>query len=347
VLTMLAWGQTERALIWLGQEPELARAAAAYVGVQRFSAVGFMLYGALSSYLVSRGIVRPGLVAILLANVFNACAAWALTFGSLGLPALGIRGLGLATSLTRIVLPCATAWLIVQFGLYKGAWTPWSRRVLDGPALRRQLLLGLPMGMTIALELGSFQAGTLIAGKLGAVSLGAHAIALNLSALFFMVPLGFSIGTSAHVGQLIGAELPERAQRAAHTALKLIAGYGLCAGAVFALGRHVLPALYTDDAPILAAAATVLPIAGAFQMVDGLQAAGSGILRGMGRPRITALVNLLGYFVIAMPFAYYTALHTSLGLRGIWLGYALGLSCTALGLVSHVLLRGPRTVKPL
>jgi MATE family multidrug resistance protein len=343
----IAWSYTAEGLVLLGQDPELAREAAVFVSVQRFCAPGLLTYGALSTYLVSRGIVRPGIAAMVVANLFNGVMSWSLTFGALGLPALGIRGLGISTGLTRLLLPCALALLIVSLELHANAWTPWSKRIFGRAALGRQLALGIPTGITLALELWAFSFGTVIAGRIGHVALGAHAIALNLSALSFMVPLGFSIGTSARVGLLIGAQAPERAQRAAHTALKLIATYSLCAGVLFVLARGLLPMLYSRDPAIVAAAASVLPIAGAFQLFDGLQATGGGVLRGMGKPRVTALVNLVGYFAIAIPFAYYSGLSTSLGIAGIWLGYAAGLLFTAAALVGQVLWRGPSTVAPL
>jgi multidrug resistance protein, MATE family len=347
VLIVLSWSYTAEGLMLLGQDEALAQEAAVFVQVQRFSAPFVLIFAALSSYLVSRGIVRPGIVVNVLANLFNAAAAYTLSFGAVGIPGLGVRGLGIATGLTRVLQPCALALLIVGFSLHRGAWLPWSRRVLDAAALRGQLWLGLPIGLTIGLELWAFQFGTVVAGRIGHVALGAHAIALNLASVAFMVPLGFSIGTSARVGQLIGARELARARRAARTALRLIAGYSLLTGGVFVVARALLPALYSRDAAIVAAAAGVLPIAGAFQLVDGLQAAASGVLRGMGKPRVTARINLIGYFAIAMPLAYYTGLHTRLGLSGIWLGYAAGLLFTACALVGQVLWRGPETVVPL
>lgn len=344
---ILAWSYTAEGLVLLGQDPELAQLAAEFVGIQRFSVPGWIAYNALQVYMVSRGVTRPGIVVMALANVFNLVAGWTLTFGGFGIPALGVQGIGLATGLTRLVLPLTLAGLIFGWRLHEGAWTPWSRAVFDRAALRTQLALGLPTGLTLALELWAFQFGTVLAGRLDHVSLGAHAIALNLSALSFMVPLGFSIGTSARVGQLIGAGQSERAQRAAQTALRLIACYSLSAGVLFVVGRRWLPALYAKDAAILAMAASVMPITGAFQLVDGLQAAASGVLRGMGRPRVTLVYNLLGYFALAIPLAYYTSLHTQLRLRGVWFGYAAGLTFVAIGLVSQVLRKGPRTVKPI
>jgi MATE family multidrug resistance protein len=347
VPAIVAWSYTEQGLILLGQDPELSRLAAEFVRIQRFSVPGFIAYTALQIFMVSRGVTRPGIVVMGLANVFNLSAGWTLTFGGLGLPPMGVEGIGLATGLTRVFLPLSLAAMIFGLRLHVGAWAPWGREVFARSALRRQLALGLPTGVTLALELWAFQFGTVVAGRIDHIALGAHAIALNLSAISFMVPLGFSFATSVRVGQLIGAGQAERAQRAAHTALRLIACYSLSAGGLFVLGREWLPALYASDAAILAAAAAVMPITGAFQLVDGLQAAASGVLRGMGRPRVTLVFNLIGYFVLAIPFAWYTALHTQLRLRGVWLGYALGLTFVAIGLVYRVLRRGPKTVKPI
>lgn len=343
----VCWLNTERGLLWLGQDPALAHMAGSYVRAQVFSAPCYLIYSALTTYLSSRGIVRIGIVTMLVANVFNAVAAYSLAFGELGFPALGIEGAALATGLTELLLPCITGLLIVSLKLHEGGWTPWSARVFERAAVLRQLKLGLPTGVTLALELWAFQLGTILAGRIDPVALGAHAIALNIASTSFMVPLGFATGTCTHVGQLIGAGEHERAQNAAHTALRLLALYAVVAGSLFVVAREFLPGLYSRDPNVVRAVASVLPIAGAFQLFDGLQAAGSGIMRGMGRPQVTAVLNLVGYFAIGIPLAAYLGLHTKLGLCGIWIGYAAGLGFVAVGLVGAVLFRGPRTASLL
>lgn len=343
----LCWTYTDVALRVLGQEPEHIDTAAAYARTLRFGAPGFLLYCALTTYLNSRSIVRPAIITMLLANVFNAFLNWVLIFGHLGFAPRGVLGSAIATGVTDLLLPVVLGLIIVRYDLYRGAWVPWSRRVFDRAAYALQLRLGVPSAVTLGLELWCFQLGTVLAGRLGPVELGAHAITLSLASLSFMVPLGLSIGAAARVGQLIGAGESERAQAAAHATLKLIAGFALCSCCTFVVGQRALPRLYSADPQIGAMAASVLPIAAAFQLFDGLQAGGSGILRGMGRPRITATVNLLGYFVFGIPLAYFLGLHTSLRLSGIWLGYAAGLAFVASALVGTVLWRGPRTVKPL
>jgi MATE family multidrug resistance protein len=347
LLVLCAWLQTERVLIMLGQSPVLAHEAARYVDTQLFSAPCFLVYSALSTYLSARGIVHVGIVAMLVANLFNALVAWSLMFGQLGMPALGIQGAAISTGLTELLLPVVTALLMVRWRLYDGGWTPWSARAFAREGLLHQLRFGLPNGVTYALELWAFQLGTIFAGRLDPIALGAHALTLNLASLSFMVPLGFASGTSALVGQLIGAGERERAQRAAHACLALVTSYALCAGALFVFGRALLPTFYTQDAEVVRAAAAVLPIAGALQLFDGLQAGASAILRAMGHAKLTALTNLIAYFAFGVPLAFYLSAHTGLGLAGVWLGYATGLAVVALCLVARVFWRGPRAARPL
>jgi MATE family multidrug resistance protein len=347
LLVLVAWQQAESVLIALGQSPALANAAGAYVDAQLFSAPCFLIYSALATYLSARGIVRVGVVAMIVANLFNALAAWSLMFGKLGMPALGVRGAALATGLTELSLPIVTALLIVRWRMHEGGWTPWSWRALAPAGVLQQLRFGLPNGVTYALELWAFQLGTILAGQLDAIALGAHAITLNLASLAFMVPLGLANGASALVGQLIGAGERERAQKAAHVCLALLASYALAAGALFVLARAQLPALYASEPELVRAAAAVLPIAGALQLFDGLSAGASAILRAMGHAKLTALTNLVAYFALGVPLAFYLSQRTELGLAGIWFGYAAGVATVALFLVMNVFLRGPKTAKPL
>ena len=343
----LSWLWTSEILQALGQSPALAAKAELFTCAQWFAAPGFLLFGAQATYLQARGIVRPGVIVMLLANVFNAVAAWALIFGKLGFAAYGVWGAGLATGLTRVFMALALFGLMVALKLHHGLLAPSATPILDVRALWSQLRLGMPVGATLAIEVWAFQLGTLLAGRIGGTELGAHSIAINLASLAFMVPLGISMAASARVGAFIGALEPERAQHAAYTALKLGGSFALCSASAFVIAGPRVCALYTPDAAVIAAAVQILPVAAAFQLMDGLQAVSGGILRGMGRTRPSAVLNFVGYFVIGLPLGAYLGLSTSLGLVGVWLGYAAGLSVVASGLVGWVVLRGPRTVRPL
>ncbi len=339
------WLFTEEVLLLAGQSPTLARMAHDYVIVQVGSVPAFLGFTVLRSYLQGRSIVAPTLWVVLIANLLNAAFNWVLIHGELGFPRLGLTGAGIATGLTRTLMFVLLALVIWRARLYVGAWRPWSRAAFDARGLGQILLLGLPVGVQLGLEMWAFQLATLFAGWLGEKELAAHVVALNMASMSFMVPLGISMAAVTRVGNLIGAGRPEAAQRAAWVALAMGAG-AMCVAAVsFVLLRGLLPRVYTADLEVLAIAATLLPIAGAFQLFDGTQVVGGGILRGMGRTRPAAVFNLLGYYVLGLPVAYYLAFEAGMGVTGIWWGLTLGLMIVAGLLVGWVGVRGPATMR--
>jgi MATE family, multidrug efflux pump len=305
----------------------------------------FLTYAALRQYLQGREIVRPVLWVVLLGNVVNAFANWVLVFGNLGAPALGLVGSGLATTLTRVAMFVAGVGLVLGFRLHEGAWVPWSRRAFDLGGLRALLAIGFPIAIQMSLEMWAFGASNLIAGRLGAGSVAAHSVVMNLASITFMVPLGIAQGTAVRVGNLIGAGEIAQSQRAAWLGIAMGAGFMTLSAVGFVLGRGVLPRLYTDELAVIAAAAAILPIAGAFQIFDGTQSVCSGVLRAMGRPGPAALFNLFGYWVFALPLGGWLALHEGAGLVGLWWGLCAGLVVVASGLVLWIWRGGAKLVR--
>jgi MATE family multidrug resistance protein len=331
-LLAVSWWLTEPCLVALGQAPELAAAAGRYVEIQIFSLFPFLAFYALRQYLQGRGLVAPAVVAVILANLFNAGANWVLIYGHLGAPAMGLEGAGLATGLTRCVLLLSLALWTWAAGLHRGAWERPSLAALELRGLSEIVRHGIPVGVQYGLETWAFQISTLVAGRLGEATLAGHVIALNLASLSFMVPLGISQGASTRVGNLIGAGMPVAARRSATLALALGAGVMVVSAVLFVVLRHALPRLYTDDPEVIAVAAGILPIAAAFQLFDGTQGVGGGVLRGVGATRPAAVFNLVGYYVIALPLAA-LAVHMGMGLSGLWWGLSLGVALVATALV--------------
>ncbi len=332
---------TEDVLLLAGQDPELAAAAHRYVVVQTPSLPLYLAFVALRQYLQGRELMRPGMWVMAIANVFNVGFNWILIFGGLGIPALGLLGAGIATSLTRAVMLLLLIGLVLQLRLHSGAWMPWSRRALAPTALMSVWRTGWPVAVQMSLEIWAFSLGTLVAGTIGATAVAAHAIVLNLASLSFMMALGISQGVVTRVGNLIGAGQPERAQRAAWAGIGLGASVMTIAGVLFFVLRHWLPRLYTPEEGIVAVCSSILPIAAAFQIFDGTQAVGCGVMRGMGRTLPAAAFNLLGYWVVGLPVGAWLALQAGWGLAGIWWGFVLGLAVVAVSLVLWIAWRGP------
>ncbi len=336
-----AWLGTGPVLRLLGQAPELSTAADGYVQRQLPSLPAFMVFMALRQYLQGRGIVMPAVWIMLGANLFNVGANWVLIFGHLGVPPMGLEGAAIATASTRVfAFVCMGAW-ILAFGLHRDAWVPWSKEVFERAAWSRLLRMGLPISIHLVLEIAAFEGATLLAGRLGEIELAAHTITLNLASLAFMLPLGISLGTATRVGNLVGAGHAAAAQRTARIALVMGASVMMVSATAFACLRDLLPLAYTSDPAVVAMAARILPIAAAFQLFDGTQVVGAGVLRGMGTTRPTAVVMLIGFYGLGLPLATGLAFVAGLGVVGLWWGLAAGLAAVAAALVAWVELRGP------
>jgi MATE family multidrug resistance protein len=329
----LLWWFTRPVLVAAGQDPELAAMSAKFVHTQIPSIPFFLGNTVLSRYLQNREHVRQTVVVMAVANAVNALSAWTLIYGRLGAPELGVVGAGLATCATRIASTFTLIAWTRAFRLHEGAWEPFSRRALEWRSHAEILRLGVPIALQTCTEMWAFGLASFIAGPLGAVQLAAHQVAMQFASITFMIPLGVSQAVSIRAGNLLGAGRPEAAARAGWIGIAGSAAFMSLAAATFILGRDALPQIFTNDAAVVAACAAVMPIAGAFEVFDGTQAAACGMLRGMGRPMPATVMNLIGYWLISLPLGGWLALRTSFGLRGLWLGLCLGLIVVAVGLV--------------
>lgn len=335
------WLGTERLLLALGQDPAIVALAHRFVLVQIPALPFFLLFVAIKQYLQARGIVRPAMWVSFAACAFNAFVNWLLIFGHWGLPRMGAVGAGVATAITEVMMLLALLLAIRRFRLQRGARTVFDLTRLRVKGLSAILRLGLPVAVMLALEYWAFAISALWAGRLGAIEFAAHSIALNLASITYMVPLGIGLGASTRVGNLIGAGEPRAAQRAAWVAFALGGGVMALFALLFVAGRSIIPLWFTPDAAVVALAATLLPVVAAFELFDGLQVVGSGVLRGMGRTRPAALFNFIGYYVLGLPLAAWLGRPERLGLVGIWWGLALGLAVVAALTVFWVARHGP------
>lgn len=344
VLSGLALWPVDRVLRVFGQPETLIAVATPFARAQMPGVAPLALFLALRVTLQAQSQMRPVVITILVANLVNALLVYALVFGKFGIPSLGAFGAGLATTCARwfmVALLVALAWRRLE------PWMHWRADSLQAAPVWRMVRLGLPIGFQYELEFGVFAAVALLMGRLGAVPAAAHQIAINIASLTFMVPVGISAAASILVGRAVGAGEPIEARRAATTALAAGAGVmALSAVALTAVPRTLAHA-YTPDMAVIEMAAMLIPIAGVFQVFDGIQVVSIGVLRGVGDTRTPLIVNLIGYWLVALPIALGLGLGLGYGPRGLWWGLVAGLVAVALILVVRVRVRLWRALERL
>lgn len=294
----------------------------------------YFAFMVLRQTLQAMGRMRPIIVTIIVANLANVFFNWVLVFGNLGFPALGAVGSGWASSASRWLM--GVVLLGAGWPLLRTYLRPLRRESLAPLPLARMVGLGAPIGVQVLLEFGAFGAAGLLMGLMGAVAVAAHQIALNLASLTFMVPLGVAQATAVLVGRAVGRGDPGEARRMAGGGILMGAGFMATTALAFLLFPGFWGRLYTPDLEVVALVTTLLPIAGLFQVMDGLQVVSSGSLRGVGDTRVPMILNLVGFWILGMPVAGVLAFRAGLGPAGLWWGLAAGLGAVALLLLLRV-----------
>lgn len=302
----------------------------------------FLAFIVFRQTLQAMGRVAPIVVTILLSNLANLLFNWTFIFGRLGFPEMGAVGSGWASSLSRWLMFMGL--LAFSWPLLRSYLRPIRPEVFQLRPLMRMLRLGSPIGIQFGLEYGAFGMTGLLMGWMGTLAMAGHQVALNLASLTFMVPLGISQATAVLVGHGVGREEPWSARRAAGAGLLLGVVFMAATAAAFLLFPGLLARVYSSDPAVLALAATLIPLAGVFQVFDGLQVVASGVLRGVGDTRSPMALNLLGFWCIGMPVGLWLAFPGAMGPRGLWWGLVLGLASVAALLLLRVRSRMARNL---
>ncbi len=318
-----------------GVNPAVAAPAAAYLRIINWSTLPLLLYGGTRRYLQGVGQVRVITITYVLANLLNWGGNWVLIYGKLGFPALGVSGSAISTCIARVCMAVALLGFAWRYERSRGhpLFRHWAGPQLA--RLRELVRLGAPAAGQILLEVGAWNLATFSAGYLDPVALATHAIALNYASVSYMVPLGVSAAAAVSVGQALGAGDHPRARRAGWLALGLGTSFMLLASLVFLFAPKALIALYTHDPEVMRVGPTLLWLAAAFQVFDGIQTVCTGALRGLGETRGPMYANFIGYWILGLPLGLTLCFRFHWGIYGTWIGLTLALIVIALALLAR------------
>jgi len=321
-------------LIATKQQPEVIDATVAYVHISIPGILPYLTFVVFRQTLQALHRVAPVVWTIVGANLMNAALNWVFVYGHLGSPAMGAPGSALATLASRWLM--AIALIALAWPSLRGYLIPWSHDVWSWAPLRRMLQLGLPIGAQQLLEVGAFGAIGLLMGRLGTIEMAAHQIAITLAALTFMVPLGVSAAAAVRVGYAIGAHDAAAARRSARAAFVCGIGFMCATCLVFLLFPRPLARSFTNDPGVMAVASLLIPIAGVFQIFDGAQAVGAGVLRGIGDTKAPLAAMIGGYWLVGLPVSIALGFYTPLRAAGLWWGFVFSLSTVAIFLLLRI-----------
>lgn len=337
VVSSLAMYPAAAIFRWLDQPPDIIDPTGVYVQRRILGVLPMFLFVVLRQSLQALGPVRPVILAVIVGNLVNVAANWFLIWGRGGLPALGVEGSGYATALANWVMAAILAWL--AWPVLGPSLRRWRPAVLERAPMWRMVSLGLPVAVQFFFESFAFGVTAVLMGWMGTASLAGHEIALNLAAMTFMVPLGISGAAAAVVGRAIGRGDMPAARRDAVAAIMCGVGF-MCLTAVAFLGApEWLATRFTRDSTTLAVAVALIPLAGWFQVFDGLQAVTSGVLRGTGDTRIPAILHMIAFWGIGVPLGVYLGFRTDFRERGLWMGLVAGLMAASLLQSARVMFR--------
>ncbi|MCD4721346.1 MAG: MATE family efflux transporter [Desulfobacula sp.] len=315
---------------YLNQPNEIVGPASLYMKVLGVSMLPLMLFQSYRQFAEGVSYLKPAMVIMLLANIINILANWIFIYGNLGVAPLGLTGAGIATISSRTFMAVTLMIVIIKSPKMKRFDPTLNYRKIDFPMMRRLLAIGIPAGFQYFFEVSAFAASSVMIGWMGTVALAAHQIALNLASISFMVAMGISSAGTIRVSNAVGRKDIRGTRIAGLSATLLCAGFMALAGLIFILLRFFLPTLYISEKDVIDISAALLVIVAFFQISDGTQAVGLGILRGMTDMKIPTLITLAAYWLIGLPSGYLMAFKLDMGIYGVWYGLLISLTASAL-----------------
>jgi multidrug resistance protein, MATE family len=313
----------------LNQPAQVVKLAAPYTKILALSMIPVLIFQTNKQFIEGLSVMRPGMIISITANIINGMVGWILIYGKFGIPALGLNGAGIATFSSRLFMALTISLYIFYSPRFKNLNLSLRIKRINYSIIRKILALGIPSATQYFFEVGAFTFAAIMVGWLGTDQLAAHQIALNLASISFMCTLGISTAGSIRVGYGVGKGNITETRRAGFTAIMLGEGLMALFGIIFILFRNNLPAFYIKDPAVISIASSLLIIAALFQIFDGTQAVGIGILRGLTDVKGPTVITFIAYWIIGLPVGYVLGFHYGLGVQGIWIGLLFGLVASA------------------
>jgi len=319
-------------LYHIDQPAEVVALSIPYLDIITYSIIPTLLFQTFRQFSEGLSFTRIAMFVVIASNFLNIGLNYIFIYGHLGFPAMGLVGAGYGTLLSRIVMAIGIAVYIYQSPSFKEFRGGFSVGNYSRSLIKKMLNIGLPAGVQFIFEVAAFDFSAVMMGWLGAKTLAAHQIAINLATISYMTTTGLAAAATIRVSNELGKRDFRTMRTVGFTLLGLALVVMALWGLIFIVGRNFLPQLYIEDMEVIAIAAPLIVIAGFFQLADGTQVVCLGALRGMQDVKIPSLFIFIAYWVVGLPLGYFLGFKMGYGAIGIWTGLLIGLTLTAIAM---------------
>ncbi|MDZ7683013.1 MAG: MATE family efflux transporter [Fodinibius sp.] len=315
---------------FLDVTPSIIPLAQGYLDAISWGVFGISGYMALRFFNEGMSVTRPAMYFAGLGVLVNIPANYIFMYGKLGFPELGAVGCGYASALVGYVMCAGMLVFTMNHKPYERFQIFSTWRLPEWNYLKEILQVGIPIGLSSTMEVTMFALVSLLMGSLSATAVAGHQVAINFSAMTFMVPFGLSTAITTRVGNAIGKGLMPEARLRGYVGIGLATGFMSITAVIIYLFPDWITSMYTQDADVQNVAISLLYMAAIFQISDGLQVSGYGALRGLKDTTVPMVVNFVAYWMVGLPLGYYLGIIRGIGPQGLWMGLIAGLTIAAI-----------------
>ncbi|HTK20885.1 MAG TPA: MATE family efflux transporter [Mucilaginibacter sp.] len=314
----------------LHQTPEVLVKAKPFLMLLGLSVIPMLVFNTFKQFAEGLGFTKQAMMISIWGNIMNICLGIIFVKGLFGIRPMGIMGAGYSTLIDRCVMSIVMGFYVFRSKNFKQYLKDFSLKNISRARSLGILKIGAPVALQYAFEISAFSAAAVLVGTIGVLPQAAHQVAINLASMTYMMSSGVSAAAAIKSGNYFGVKDHGGLKLSANASYHIVLIFMAFTAIVFTFGNNLLPWIYTSDKNVISIAAQLLILAAVFQLFDGAQVVGLGILRGMGDVNIPTLVTFLAYWVVGLPFGYYWGIYLGHGVSGIWYGLVLGLMVSAI-----------------
>lgn len=309
----------------LHQSPAVVEQAKPFLQLMGLSIIPLMIYQTFKQFAEGLGFTKQAMIISVTGNILNICVGIILVKGMFGVKPMGVRGVGYSTLIDRTLMATVMSIYVLNSKNFKTYLKGFAAKSISTIKSIKILKIGAPIALQYSFELTAFSGAAIIIGTMGDVPQAAHQVAISLAAMTYMVSSGIASAATIKAGNYFGVNDHKGLRSSALSHYHIVIGFMCFTALLFSLCNHFLPYIYTTDKAVISIASQLLIIAAVFQLFDGTQVVGLGILRGMGDVNIPTIATFLAYWVVGIPMGYILGLRLGWGVKGVWYGLVFGL----------------------